>query len=181
MPALGVCVVIIDNQGKIVLTKRNDLPVWCLPGGHVEDGESFVEAAIREAKEETGLEIRISRLVGIYSRPNWFDGNHEIVFAAQPIGGQLQVDNTETVEIGFFDLSALPQPLLAWNAAHIIDTFAEEQVVVRNQDIRFPMENITRRDLAALRKQDKIPFTREMITSLCTPLSPEKNRREIGE
>lgn len=91
------------------------------------------------------------------------------------------MDNTETVEIGFFDLSALPQPLLAWNAAHIIDTFAEEQVVVRNQDIRFPMENITRRDLAALRKQDKIPFTREMITSLCTPLSPEKNRREIGE
>ncbi len=76
MPNLGVCVVINDEQGKIVFIKRNDLPVWDLPGGHVEEGESLVEAAIREVKEETGLDVRITRLVGIYSRPNWFDGSH---------------------------------------------------------------------------------------------------------
>ncbi len=182
MPTLGVCVVINDEQGKNVLIKRNDLPVWDLPGGHVEEGESLIEAAIREVKEETGLDVRITRLVGIYSRPNWFDGSHEIVFAAQPTAGQLQADGVETSDIGFFDPSDLPQPLLAWSQAHIVDAIEQEQAVVRSLDIRFPLKNFTRRDLTAARQQDmtKVPLFREVVVSLCTPLPPEKNRREIG-
>ncbi len=179
MPEFGVSVVIIDSRGKFVLTKRNDLPVWCLPGGHVEAGETLVEAAIREAKEETGLEIKITRLVGVYSRPNWLDGSHEIVFAAQPTGGQLQVDGVETVEIGFFDRSNIPQPLLAWSLARLVDALDQEQAVVRSQDIRFPLENITRRELSVFLQQGAISAAKEVIASLCTPLPPEKNRKEI--
>ena len=52
MPGLAVIVAVIDNN-KILLTKREDFEVWCLPGGGVEDGESLAEAGIREAKEET--------------------------------------------------------------------------------------------------------------------------------
>jgi 8-oxo-dGTP diphosphatase len=172
MPTLGVCVVINDEQGNIVLIKRNDLPEWDLPGGHVEEGESLVEAAIREVKEETGLDVEITRLVGIYSRPHWFDGSHEIVFAARLTGGQLQADGQETVDIGFFDPSDLPRPLLAWSRAHIADAIEQEQAVVRRLDIRFPLENVTRRDFAVTRQQymTMTPLVKAVIASLCTPL-----------
>jgi len=49
-PSIGVGVAVIED-GKILLTKRRDFPVWCIPGGHLSPGESLVDAAIREAKE----------------------------------------------------------------------------------------------------------------------------------
>jgi ADP-ribose pyrophosphatase YjhB (NUDIX family) len=180
MPQLGVEVVISDDQGKIVLTKRNDLPVWCLPGGHVEAGESLAAAAIREVKEETGLEVKITRLVGIYSRPNWFEGSHEIVFAAEPTGGQLQKDGIETVDIGFFDHANFPQPILAWSMAHIADALEEKQAVVRLQDISFPLPGVTRHDFFEMPEEDRLPFVKEIVADLCTPLSEDKNQKEIG-
>ena len=68
MPFLTVCVVVIEEE-KVLLTKRDDFHIWCLPSGGVEDGETVVEAAIRETKEETGIDVKITRMVGIYSRP----------------------------------------------------------------------------------------------------------------
>ena len=64
MSVLAVIVAIIED-GKILLTKREDVEVWCLPGGGVEDGESVAEAGIREAKEETGLDVELTSLVGV--------------------------------------------------------------------------------------------------------------------
>ncbi|MGC9523488.1 MAG: NUDIX hydrolase [Anaerolineae bacterium] len=62
---LGASVAIIED-GRVLLTKRDDVEAWALPGGRIEAGESVVEAACREALEETGLEISVTRLVGIY-------------------------------------------------------------------------------------------------------------------
>jgi len=95
MPTFGVSVAVIQN-GQILLTQRSDLPIWVLPGGAVDDGESLAQAAIRETREETGLEVELTRLVGVYSRPHWRnDGDHSTLFAARPIGGNLQtVTNT---------------------------------------------------------------------------------------
>jgi 8-oxo-dGTP pyrophosphatase MutT (NUDIX family) len=67
MPGLAVIVAVIDD-GKVLLTKREDFEVWCLPGGGVEDGESMAEAAIRETWEEAGIQVELTRLVGVYSR-----------------------------------------------------------------------------------------------------------------
>src|SRR3712207_1046342 len=90
MTIMGAAVAII-RDGRILLTKREDFEVWCLPGGHVDPGESVAAAAIREAREELGLEVRLTRLVGIYSKPNWPNGGmHIVVFAAERIGGALQ-------------------------------------------------------------------------------------------
>lgn len=92
MPTLGVNIAIIQHR-QILLTLRSDFPVWCLPGGVVDAGESLAQTAVRKAHEETGLIVRLTRLVGVYSRPNWQDGgDHEIVFAAEPIAPLLTIN-----------------------------------------------------------------------------------------
>src|SRR3954452_14202534 len=122
MPVFGVSVVVIQD-GLVLLQQRRDLPVWNLPGGFVESGESLAEAGIREVCEETGLTVRVTRLVGVYSRPHWrLGGNHQTVFAAEVIGGSLQdFDPAETLEARFFDPHALPPSLIWWNRRMIED------------------------------------------------------------
>ena len=65
---IGSCAVIFDEKReKILLTQRRDNGLWCLPGGKMEAGESVEECCQREVFEETGLEIRTRRLIGVYS------------------------------------------------------------------------------------------------------------------
>ena len=74
MVKCGAIVAIIQD-GKILLTKRQDFEVWCLPGGHVDPWESVADAAKRESVEETGLEVELTRFIGVYSR---LGGEHTI-------------------------------------------------------------------------------------------------------
>ena len=68
---LGCSAVIFDEaREKVLLTKRADNGLWCLPGGGVDPGESVEETIIREVQEEIGLTVRVVRLVGVYSDPN---------------------------------------------------------------------------------------------------------------
>ena len=112
MPGLAVIVAVIDD-GKVLLTKREDFEVWCLPGGGVEKGESLAEAGIREAREETGLDVELTRLVGVYSRMGGgMHDVHAVLYTAKPIGGELATQPNETVEVAFFPFDQLPEELL---------------------------------------------------------------------
>ena len=122
MPFLTVCVVVLDED-KVLLTKRNDFHVWCLPSGGVEDGETVTEAAIREAKEETGLDVKLTRMVGIYSRPVDIPSLHAVVFAAIPVGGEIHVQPGETLEVRYFALKDLPTELSFGHIRRIRDAF----------------------------------------------------------
>ncbi|MEW6084050.1 MAG: NUDIX domain-containing protein [Chloroflexota bacterium] len=115
---LGCTAIIFDENKRVLLTRRTDNGLWCLPGGAMDSGESAAEACEREVREETGLHVRVKRLVGVYSDPNQLiiypDGNKVFVvalsFEAEIIGGELGLSN-ETTEAGFFtlkDMEAMP-------------------------------------------------------------------------
>lgn len=89
MTGLAVNVAVMHGC-KILLTKREDFETWILPSGGVEDGESIAQAAIRETKEETGLDVELTRLVGIYSRLGNMSPVHAMLFIAKPIGGEIK-------------------------------------------------------------------------------------------
>jgi 8-oxo-dGTP diphosphatase len=93
-PKLMVDVVIPSERG-VVLVRRGSEPYegqWALPGGFVEVGETVRQAAVREAAEETGLAVEISRLVGVYSEPDRDPRGHNVsvAFLARLLSGQMQ-------------------------------------------------------------------------------------------
>ncbi len=109
---LGCSAAIFDSaREKVLLTKRTDNGRWCLPGGRVESGESVAEACEREVSEETGLKVRVTRLIGVYSNPDQLviypDGNKVffvvLSFEAEIISGELTLSD-ETTDYGYFSL-----------------------------------------------------------------------------
>jgi len=152
MPILATIVAIIDN-GKILLTKREDFEVWCLPGGSVEEGESVAEAGVREAKEETGLDVELTSLVGVYSRVGgmWNDV-HAILFRARPVGGELKLQPGETVEVAYFPFDDLPKEILFGHQQRIADAIVNISGIAMKQELNLPDENkLTRKELYELR------------------------------
>ena len=106
----GCSAIIFDaRREKILLTRRTDNGLWCLPGGGIDPGESAAEACEREIREETGLNARVTLLIGVYSSPDWLveypDGNKaQIValsFEAEALEGMLTT-NREVSEFGYF-------------------------------------------------------------------------------
>jgi ADP-ribose pyrophosphatase YjhB (NUDIX family) len=107
---LGCCAVIFDApRKKALLTRRADNGRWCLPGGHVESGETVIEACEREVLEETGLAIKVTRLIGVYSNADLLaiypDGQKVQVvvlsFEAEVQGGTPRL-SPETTDFGYF-------------------------------------------------------------------------------
>jgi 8-oxo-dGTP pyrophosphatase MutT (NUDIX family) len=105
----SACAVIFDDAGRVLLTRRSDNGRWCMPGGAHDPGESAEECCVRETLEETGLHVRVTRLVGVYSTPHritiYADGNRAqfftLSFEAEVVGGELGLSD-ETTEYGWF-------------------------------------------------------------------------------
>ena len=158
MPGLAVIVAVI-HDGKILLTKREDFEVWCLPGGRVEDGETLSEGAIREAKEETGIDVELTRLVGVYSRMGGgMRDTHAILYAAKPVGGALKTQPGETIDVAYFPFDQLPQELLFGHKKRIQDALRGATGLSVRQQIMSADPNIyTREERYEMRDRSGLP------------------------
>jgi 8-oxo-dGTP diphosphatase len=124
---IGSFVVIFDKKKRVLLSHRRDLDIWNLPGGGVESGELPNEAAVRETLEETGLEIKIKRLVGIYGKTN----RDEIVFLYQGkvVGGKIK-KTEEADRSRFFKLTKLPENTIPKHRERIFDAVMKKSSTV---------------------------------------------------
>jgi ADP-ribose pyrophosphatase YjhB (NUDIX family) len=114
-PKIAVNALVFNDRGEVLLAKRTDNGLWCLPGGPVDLGETLTQACQRELYEETGLRAEVVRLVGVYSDPQhslhiaqgpeWH--TVRVSFLCKLTGGTIR-PSEETSEIQYFDVNRLP-------------------------------------------------------------------------
>jgi 8-oxo-dGTP diphosphatase len=115
-PKLAVGTIIRDGRNRVVLVRRAIEPgygKWVFPGGYVDRGEEVRAAAVREAREETGLDVQLDELIDIYSYPGRIPVI--IVYAATMVGGCLACDD-EGIEARFFEPHEIPWEELAFRS-----------------------------------------------------------------
>lgn len=130
---LGCSAVLFDEKHtKVLLTRRTDNGMWCLPGGMIAAGESVAEGCEREVWEETGMRVRVTRLTGVYSDPHhvvvYPDGNQAQIivlnFEVELLSGEPSLSN-ETTGVDWFSVGeALKMSLFHNHAEHVRDTLA---------------------------------------------------------
>lgn len=111
-PVLTADAVILDPEKGVVLIRRGHPPFegcWALPGGFVEVGESCADACVREAREETGLEVEPVALLGVYSRPDRDPRGHTVstVYLCRVLGGRLSGGDDASEARWFDDLTGI--------------------------------------------------------------------------
>ena len=136
----SVSIAIRDSGGRVLLARHVEGDRWLLPGGAVEPGEAPANAAVREAWEETGLLVRLTRLVGVFGGPEYVvhyrNGDRasyvSSVFEAAADGGQAQPDGTELRELRFVSESeASTLALASWVPEALAAVFSEKSGAFR--------------------------------------------------
>jgi ADP-ribose pyrophosphatase YjhB (NUDIX family) len=110
----SVTAIVTDPAGRVLMVHRTDNDLWSIPGGAMDLGESIADAAVREVKEETGVDVEVVGMVGIYTNPRhvmaYDDGEvrqqFSVCFTTRLLGGQLR-PSSETSEVRFVDRADL--------------------------------------------------------------------------
>ena len=124
IPSLTADIFIFDEDFNFILIKRLNDPYkdcWALPGGFVEYGESVETAAIREAKEETSIDVELIDLVNVYSKPDRDPRGHTVTVAYTAKGDldSMKADS-DAKDIGIFNINDLDGLNIAFDHAQII-------------------------------------------------------------
>jgi len=109
-------VLAVDERGRLLLQRRRDTGQWALPMGKMEIGETPTECAVRETREETGIAVQVTGLLGIYSDPGhivaYGDGEvrqeYEVILLGRPVGGKPTI-NDEASDVRWVEQDGLDQ------------------------------------------------------------------------
>lgn len=124
---LGAFAVIADNEGRVLMCHRRDRDLWNLPGGAIESGELPTEAVVRETREETGLEVVVERLAGVYAKS--YENDMVFVFTARIVGGELQLTD-EADALAYFHPDAAPDNTIAKHLKRAIEALSGGELPV---------------------------------------------------
>lgn len=117
----------LNGKGEVLLQRRSDSNLWGFPGGAIELGETPELAAIREAKEETGFDVEVGKLVGLYTDLDMVYPNGDkaqsilIAFELRIVGGEMRCDKEETLELKWFSLDEMPALFCKQHEALVCD------------------------------------------------------------
>lgn len=121
---------VTNELGQILLQKRSDNGYWGLPGGKVDIGETLAQGAAREVMEEAGIEVKVGRLIGVYSAPENYSvlrypsgyAVHYVtfLFECEYVSGDIAISD-ESTDIGYFAPDALPEDTLLSHRIRIKD------------------------------------------------------------
>jgi ADP-ribose pyrophosphatase YjhB (NUDIX family) len=116
-PKVGAEAAIFDEEGRILLVRRSDDQRWCLPCGWVDPNETPAQAAVRETREEVGLEVRIVRLVDVLTRPPSVEtGPHTavaVIYLCEITGGEIALSH-ECLDARYWRIEDVP----VWHELH---------------------------------------------------------------
>jgi len=125
----GVRAIILNEAGEVLLQRRKDMPLWGLPAGSVELGETALEAVKREVAEETSLQVVQVQPMALYSGPNqrftYLNGDEiqcfSVAFIVRQWKGEPRADGVEGSQVRFFSLSGLPEDVVAIHKQTLYD------------------------------------------------------------
>ncbi len=131
--------VVVDSEGGLLMAKRTDNELWTIPGGGMKPGETIAEAAVREVKEETGIDVEVVALIGIYTNPQhvveYSDAEvrqqFSVCFACRPMSGT-PATSDETSEVGYFTPDEIEgmdvHPSIRLRIQHFLDDRSEPYI-----------------------------------------------------
>ena len=131
----GASAVVRDGAGRVLLIRRVDNGLWALPGGIIELDETAADAAVRETREETGVEVRVVGLVGVYTDPGHVSvldsgtviAEFALCFHASYVAGEARSDGIETSAVAWVDPAGLEHlDLMPTQRARLIDALGPE-------------------------------------------------------
>lgn len=123
-PIPTVDIIIEVDEGKIILILRKNEPEgWAIPGGFVDYGESLEEAAVREAKEETSLDVTLKKQMHTYSKPDRDPRHHTISTVYIATGRGIPKAADDAAEVGIFTEETLPSPIMFDHGRILADYF----------------------------------------------------------